>query len=69
MMSNSPSNPIIFKILKNYLLKDIALNEIAYDYDNCIYFISRKEDSDIIKFCFSCNCTKQILENGGEDML
>ena len=69
MMSNSPSNPIIYKILKNCLLKDITLRETAYDYDNCIYFVSRDEGNDFIKFSFSTNCSKQILANGGEEML
>lgn len=45
------------------------MSETAYDYDNCIYHIERKEDSDIIKFAFSCNCTKVIMANGGEQML
>jgi hypothetical protein len=45
------------------------MREVAYDYDQCIYFVSREEGSDIIKFGFSCNCSKQILANGGEQML
>lgn len=69
MMSNSPSNPIIYQILKNYLLKDIDASETAYDYDNCIYYLIRSSDSDLIKFGFSCSCSKEILANGGEDML
>jgi hypothetical protein len=45
------------------------LREVAYDYDQCIYFVSRDQDAEIVKFAFSCNCTKQILANGGEQML
>jgi len=45
------------------------MSETAYDYDNCIYHIVRGEGSDLIKFAFSCNCTKAILANGGEQML
>jgi hypothetical protein len=43
--------------------------EMAFDYDNCIYFMSRDVDSEMIKFSFKCNCTKQILANGGQEML
>ena len=45
------------------------MKETAYDYDECIYFVSRDEGSNLIKFSFTCNCTKQILENGGKQVL
>lgn len=41
------------------------MSETAYDYDNCIYHVKRGEDENFIKFGFSCNCTKELLENGG----
>lgn len=69
MMSISPSNPIINQILKGTLTKDVYINERAYDYDNCMYFVSREEGSDLIKFCFKCNCSKEILANGGQEVL
>lgn len=47
----------------------MVTRETAYDYDNCTYFIIRDEDSKLLKFAFSCNCTKQILASGGQDML
>ena len=32
--------------------------------------MSRNDETpDMIKFGFSCNCFKQIMENGGQDML
>lgn len=75
MMSISPSNPIINQILKGCLTKyvhlsltsnrEIFMKETAFDYDHCIYLISRGENEDIIKFGFKCNCTKEILANGG----
>ena len=41
-----------------------------YDYDNCEYIILRQDnDPDTLKFGFSCNCYKQIMENGGQEML
>ena len=35
-----------------------------------MYLMSRSDDApDVIKLGFSCNCYKQIMENGGQDML
>lgn len=45
------------------------MREVAYDYDQSIYFIMKDEGQDLIKFCFSCQGSKQILINGGEAML
>jgi hypothetical protein len=45
------------------------MRETAYDYDNCIYFIASDESNDLIKFAFSSNCSKEILANGGQEML
>lgn len=45
------------------------LREQAYDYDNCMYLIARDQESDILKFAFSCNCTLDILQKGGQEML
>lgn len=45
------------------------MKETAFDYDNCIYFISRGEGEEIIKFGFKCNCSKEILANGGQETL
>ena len=45
-------------------------SETFYDYDNCEYIILRQDnDPDTLKFGFSCNCYKQIMENGGQEML
>ena len=41
-------------------------SETFYDYDNCEYIILRQDnDPDTLKFGFSCNCYKQVMENGG----
>ena len=37
------------------------------DYDSVSYEIMK--DSDHIKFGFSCLCTKEIMDNGGTEML
>ena len=45
-------------------------SETFYDYDNCEYIIVRSDaDPDMLKFGFSCNCHKQIMDNGGQEML
>ena len=36
------------------MLRDIFMRETAYDYDQCIYLVSRGEDHPSIKFGFSC---------------
>ncbi len=69
MMFNNPSNPVVFKILKSALSKDLFLIETAFDYDACRYKIAREDESPILKFGFSCHCTKDIMANGGQDML
>lgn len=40
-----------------------------YDYDNCTYLIAKDQGSDLLKFGFSCNCSKDLLRYGGEEML
>ena len=53
----------------NKYLRDVFLRETAYDYDNCIYLVARDTGSPILKFGFSCNCTKDILAKGGQQMI
>lgn len=45
------------------------MRETAYDYDQSVYFVRNDEDSEIIKFCFSCKGSKEILANGGDAMI
>jgi hypothetical protein len=45
MMHIKPENPIVAKIIKNILSKDLAILEFANDYDNCSYKIMREEGS------------------------
>lgn len=47
----------------------MAISEVAYDYDQTIYCIRKLEEDPIIKFGFTCNGSKVILNNGGDDML
>lgn len=45
-------------------------SESFFDYDLCEYVIERSsEEPDILKFGFTSLCTKQIMENGGVEML
>ena len=69
MMYNSPSNPIIYKILRSCLLRDAAIKETIYDYDQCVYFIESLQGESFIYFSFSSKCSKEIMENGGREML
>ncbi len=69
MMSISPSNPVMYQNLKGAVTKDILIREQCFDYDNCIYFVSKEMDQEQILFGFRCNCTKDILANGGQEVL
>jgi len=41
MLHISPSNPVMYQNLKGAVTKDILIKEQCYDYDNCIYFVSK----------------------------
>ena len=69
MMSISPSNPVMYQTLKGAVTKDILIKEQCYDYDNCKYFVSKEMEQEEILFGFKCNCTKDILANGGQEVL
>lgn len=69
-MKIDPSNPVVHQSIKRYLTKDTFGDETFYDYDKCDYVLSRTDDApDLLKFGFSCNCFKQIMENGGQVMI
>lgn len=42
---------------------------MAYDYDQTIYCIRKLDDDPVVKFGFTCNGSKVILNNGGDQML
>lgn len=71
MMKIDPVNPVIHQSLKNYLIKSEKFGQDTfYDYDNCQYTLAREEEEpEVLKMGFSCNCYKQIMENGGQEML
>ena len=71
MMKISPVNPVVHQAIKKHLIKDTEeIAETFYDYDNSEYALQRSGDNpDVIKFGFSCQCYKQIMENGGQEML
>jgi hypothetical protein len=46
-----------------------VIRETAYDYDQTVFFVSKDVGSEIVKFSFRCNASKEILINGGQDML
>ena len=55
----SPSNPVIKKVLNDFLIKELYdYQETAYDTDNVIYKVYGNEDAKMFKFNFKCNCTK-----------
>ncbi len=45
------------------------IRETAFDYDNCIYYVYKDDGATLIKFGFKCNCSKEILASGGQQML
>ena len=49
--------------------RDIVIRETAFDYDNCIYYVYKDDGATLIKFGFKCNCSKEILASGGQQML
>lgn len=52
------------------IFRDSFGEETFYDYDKCEYVLNRVDTNpDVLKFGFSCMCYKQIIENGGQDML
>jgi hypothetical protein len=55
----------MYQNLQGAVTKDILIKEQCYDYDNCIYFVSKDMEQEQIQFGFKCNCTKDILANGG----
>jgi hypothetical protein len=42
---------------------------VAYDYDQTIYCIRKLDEDPVVKFGFTCNGSKVILSNGGDQML
>ena len=62
-------NPIVNKLVKNFVLKDLQYAETAYDYDNVIYKVEGFGDAKFVKFSFKSNCSKHIMANGGKEML
>jgi hypothetical protein len=55
----SPSNPVIKKVLNDFLIKELYdYTETAYDTDNVIYKVSGNEDAKEFRFNFKCNCAK-----------
>lgn len=69
-MHISPSNPVIKKVLNDFLVKELYdYTETAYDTDNVVYRVYGNEDAKEFRFAFKCNCAKQILAAGGKEML
>ena len=69
-MHISPSNPVIKKVLNDFLVKELYdYTETAYDTDNVVYRVYGNEAAKEFRFAFKCNCAKQILAAGGKEML
>jgi len=55
----SPSNPVIKKVLNDFLIKELYdYTETAYDTDNFIYKVNGNEEAKEFRFNFKCNCAK-----------
>lgn len=77
-MHVDPKNEIIYNKLKTYIARFynyfkctrlIAGREKISDYDNFSYEIGYYKESSLIKFSFNCYCFKDIMANGGQEML
>ena len=57
-------------LTNSFHCRDAFSSESFFDYDQCEYVIERMSDEpDLLKFGFNSNCSKQILEHGGVEML
>ena len=68
-MHVEPSNPIVMKVMQDFLTKDLYYSEQAFDYDNVVYQISGDEETKKVTFSFKCNCAKEVFAHGGNEML
>ena len=52
------------------MYRDTFSSESFFDYDQCEYVIQRMSDEpDVLKFGFTSQASKQVMENGGKEML
>lgn len=49
--------------------KEITYVELAYDFDSVVYKVSSDEESKQVRLSLKSLCSKQILANGGHEML
>ena len=64
-----PVNPIIKKTLGEFLQKDLAYGEQAYDFDDVVYQVAGDPENSQVLYSFKCNNSAVIFENGGNEML
>ena len=68
-MHIEPANPVIRKVLQDFLSKELYYSEQAYDYDNVVYKVEGIEELKQVRFSIKTNCSKKILANGGLEMI
>ena len=64
-----PVNPIIKKTVSDFLAKELAFGEMAYDFDDVAYSVVGQPDDNLVLYTFKCNAGPAIFENGGNQML
>lgn len=50
-----PVNPIIKKTLGEFLQKELAYAERAFDFDDVVYQVLGDPDNNKVFYCFKCN--------------
>lgn len=56
-----PVNPIIKKTLSDFLAKELAFGEKAYDFDDVLYTVEGKPDDNLVLYTFKCNAGAEIF--------
>lgn len=61
-----PKNPIVHKLLIDFLTKGLEHQETVYEFDNCQYMIAGAPNGNAVFFCFNSNCKNVLLPFGKE---
>lgn len=63
-----PQNPIVHKLLIEFLTKGLEHQETVYEFDNCQYMIAGAPNGAAVFFCFRSNCP-EVLAPFGKEMV
>ena len=61
-----PKNPIVHKLLGEFLQKGLEHSETVYEFDNCQYLICGTPDGKAVYFAFKSNCPAVLAPLGKE---